>query len=622
MADAERLVRVGMPVQQANELAAQIDEGGGGGDGQAIIIAERAERVAYEAKEEARTFESLDAARAAYISSEINFLEVVGQRFQRDPQGDLQTSDGQRWGAIAGARPNSLVVRVPSHYPTVQAALDATYGLKLGPSASTTILIEAGHQLTHGWRCVGGSWSHYRIASEDAVVRTVETGFVPVTIVGHPEGPRAVAYYENCSAPRWSFLLRGWGDSQYNGIQTLFGTELHVDAGCGVQNMRRNLAMRQGGIISANDAIVDGALLNCAMFTNGVTGSISGLSANDGWTAWATDGASFADASIHISRACVIQAQGVKTDRCGAAAVTVRRSFASLLSAVFGSVGLVSGNTTVPLRYQDGSHVNARFSTFNGAPLTESNISGQAFNAPSIEGICYYEAGPTAGYNAPGSELSEVSADGQVVRAGFYRWGGGGWGPDTGVAGGGAVRLDRGTDRGTWIAASASRSSKEPRVFAKTTGSETGVYGPWRELFHQGNFLGPVSVDGNGMPSGAALESAGSFSGGYYLRFLDGTMICYRAFNTPATATFDETVSFPSPFLAGETIYGGHIGGNTVLSGAGFPDRAKRFHCLAVTASTSGWRVFLGSDISGMHTNYPATTEPLAIRLFAIGRWR
>ena len=54
-----------------------------------------------------------------------------------------------------------------------------------------------------------------------------------------------------------------------------------------------------------------------------------------------------------------------------------------------------------------------------------------------------------------------------------------------------------------------------------------GVLGPWRELFHTGNILGTVSQSG-GVPSGAIIER-GSNANGEYVRFADGTQICWIA---------------------------------------------------------------------------------------------
>lgn len=54
-----------------------------------------------------------------------------------------------------------------------------------------------------------------------------------------------------------------------------------------------------------------------------------------------------------------------------------------------------------------------------------------------------------------------------------------------------------------------------------------GGWGPWGDLFHTGNILGTVSQS-SGIPTGAIIER-GSNANGEYVRFADGTQICWMS---------------------------------------------------------------------------------------------
>jgi hypothetical protein len=56
--------------------------------------------------------------------------------------------------------------------------------------------------------------------------------------------------------------------------------------------------------------------------------------------------------------------------------------------------------------------------------------------------------------------------------------------------------------------------------------AEGGGWTAWREVFHQGNFVGTVS-QASGVPTGAIIER-GSNANGSFVRFADGTQICTK----------------------------------------------------------------------------------------------
>ena len=67
-----------------------------------------------------------------------------------------------------------------------------------------------------------------------------------------------------------------------------------------------------------------------------------------------------------------------------------------------------------------------------------------------------------------------------------------------------------------------------PRMAYRTYNNNTSTWNPWRQIFHQGNILGTVSQS-DGVPTGAVIERGSNANGGY-VKFADGTMICFVAF--------------------------------------------------------------------------------------------
>lgn len=81
----------------------------------------------------------------------------------------------------------------------------------------------------------------------------------------------------------------------------------------------------------------------------------------------------------------------------------------------------------------------------------------------------------------------------------------------------------------------------------------TGVWQPWRKQFDTGNILGPVSQSG-GIPTGAIIER-GNNANGEYVRYADGTQICWiektvTGLSTPVGGTWNTgTFYMPVAFV-------------------------------------------------------------------------
>jgi len=392
------------------------------------------------------------------------------------------------WKIAGGSISADLTVLVPSQYPTVQSALNTISSLGTFVGKTITVLIESGHNLTHGWSVKNADLRRVRIASVDPVVYTVASGFVPADSSIVPESTNAIAYYENCAAPALSCLIEGRGTAEYDGMICYRNVSLQVDPGCGVQNTRMNFEMRQGGELSANSTLWSNSRRACMRLTNGVQFSIAGATLNDGWTSWAQPADSFTAANLHISRGSSGQAQEVIINGSGASCVTVRRSFVSILTAALSNCGLISGSTTIPIRPMDGGIVVGTEVTFNGVAITEANLgTNWVFNQPNPSGMFFNESGmANTGIGALGSRLP-VRNDDLDRRIGFETWSGSGWGP--GTTGGGVLPLMRSNNVGAAIAShcTGSAGQNKPRLYAKSTSGVTSDWGAWEELLHTGN---------------------------------------------------------------------------------------------------------------------------------------
>ena len=88
--------------------------------------------------------------------------------------------------------------------------------------------------------------------------------------------------------------------------------------------------------------------------------------------------------------------------------------------------------------------------------------------------------------------------------------------------------------------------------------NSSGTWQPWQEIYHTGNILGTVSATGtypNLVPTGAIMES-GSNSNGEYVKYANGTMICFVVIPAGTTSSgsgrydklYPATFAFNDPF--------------------------------------------------------------------------
>ena len=137
---------------------------------------------------------------------------------------------------------NSLTVRVPDEYSTLQEALDSL-GSTGGP---VTINIESGHEPTAGISLSNGDWSRFTITSTDAEV-TVDSGFTGKFLLA-----------ENARAPTLDTVIDmdSTGD---DGVWIAQQSSIVIESGAGIKNSNgRGLYVGSGSGAKAEGSTWDG----------------------------------------------------------------------------------------------------------------------------------------------------------------------------------------------------------------------------------------------------------------------------------------------------------------------------------------------------------------------------
>ncbi|MFY1706257.1 hypothetical protein [Tritonibacter scottomollicae] len=123
-----------------------------------------------------------------------------------------------------------------------------------------------------------------------------------------------------------------------------------------------------------------------------------------------------------------------------------------------------------------------------------------------------------------------------------------------------------------------------------------GAWRNWSEVFHQENLIGTVSHSG-GTPTGAVIER-GSNANGEYVRFADGTQLCWHSFLTSNSA--DSTWAYPATFSGALRAFGAAESSIARIGTVHLPEISS-LRC-------NVW------DLAGARTG-------TRINLMAIGRW-
>ena len=150
-----------------------------------------------------------------------------------------------------------------------------------------------------------------------------------------------------------------------------------------------------------------------------------------------------------------------------------------------------------------------------------------------------------------------------------------------------------------------------------------GAWSTWAKVFHSENLLGTVSQTA-GVPTGAVIER-GANANGEYVKFADGTMICYHTFSVGSivaagAGTFDNpyrsnpnvTWTFPAAFSAVPVVL------MRTIPPAGASASGARQRAFAISADVNTIACF---QISAVRMGSNATADVFTIDATVTGRW-
>ncbi len=127
-------------------------------------------------------------------------------------------------------------------------------------------------------------------------------------------------------------------------------------------------------------------------------------------------------------------------------------------------------------------------------------------------------------------------------------------------------------------------------------------------VYDRGNIIGTVT-EAAGAPTGAIIER-GSNANGEFVKYADGTMICWSVLTPDWTSTAAQVFSHPSTFSA--TVMGGVLGMRSGANSAG-----TRLRSITNQGSTnSSWLIVC----DGTQSN-DSDAERNRISVVAHGRW-
>lgn len=141
-----------------------------------------------------------------------------------------------------------------------------------------------------------------------------------------------------------------------------------------------------------------------------------------------------------------------------------------------------------------------------------------------------------------------------------------------------------------------------------------GGVADWRRVYDRGNITGAVT-QAAGQVTGALFEN-GVNANGRYVKFADGTLICYRSVTVNVAMTGPQDFAFPVSFIAAPAV---SVAANTeVLSAVGGSgDRTRGYFATVFGGGLSNWSI----RIQAGPANVPGALSDYGAHLTAIGRW-
>src|SRR5690625_1807571 len=164
--------------------------------------------------ENARVYGTPTHVESASIPTSVDAVQTIGEEAAADGLGRWYVRGVQKPGAILSANGvwfedvgfNTIQLRIPTDFPTLQAAIDTYSRLPMRQGARVELLIESGHELTSGLLVEHGDYSRFVISAEAAEV-TLATGFAGTIILGR-----------NAAMPTLNCLIDAQNQVSSNGV--------------------------------------------------------------------------------------------------------------------------------------------------------------------------------------------------------------------------------------------------------------------------------------------------------------------------------------------------------------------------------------------------------------------
>ena len=194
---------------------------------------------------------------------------------------------------------------------------------------------------------------------------------------------------------------------------------------------------------------------------------------------------------------------------------------------------------------------------------------------------------------------------GTVVTSGFYRMSAVSNGPVVSVDYGQLI-VSRGADTITQIAIGFNHGRMFTRSGDPSSVGGGGAFSPWREVYTSASILGTVSQSA-GVPTGAVIER-GSNANGEYVRFADGTQICYHkvsgglvvaAYGGTGLYQSSTDWTLPAGFAGYYVVTGGGVDQDSAGWVSSMPQTTPSANFAYISKSASHSGVFLGLTAIG-----------------------
>lgn len=309
-----------------------------------------------------------------WLNTDVNYKFVV----RTSAEVLIATYDNIPSAAVA-----NYTVRIPTDYPTLQAAFTALAPGSFKSGQYFDVLIEAGHSLTSGLVLEFGNFSNFKISSEDAVVNLNQSVFPQRgTVIS---GTQTVLPTLNCLID-----CENWGGI---GLEVGFNSDAVVSVGCGIKNVgdgtqtSDNPSSGTGLRITHDSRVVcSGAVFSGCSYRN-VWLTRNSMMTSD--SADFTFGSEFGDYALFVSRGCIMHGNNMNVSNSYHGALRVGRSYVSCRLSNFndaGTIGITSIESSIisavgcTINNSGGNAVEAQSTGGGEINLTDATIDNAGSN--------------------------------------------------------------------------------------------------------------------------------------------------------------------------------------------------------------------------------------------------